>query len=106
MVNDGVQCPMINTSLISGHLKKYLKKEVWAFNNHNCGICAKNFKSEEYLEFHMKAEHFKEFKMQQSYNKFGTICPAELCDVFECPDLSDKKLKVQTYNWRSHNHEG
>ena len=29
------------------------------------------------------------------------LCPAELCDVFECPDLADSRLKVSVYKDRN-----
>jgi hypothetical protein len=28
------------------------------------------------------------------------ICPADLCDIFECPDLADSRLKVSVYKDR------
>ena len=44
--------------------------------------------------------------MQESYNEYGAICPAELCDIFECPTLSEKKLAFQTFTHRTNNIEG
>jgi hypothetical protein len=29
------------------------------------------------------------------------ICPADLCDIFECPDLADSRLKVSVYKDRT-----
>ena len=35
------------------------------------------------------------------------ICPAELCDMFECPALSDRTLRFQVFMDRSDgNYEG
>ena len=35
------------------------------------------------------------------------ICPADLCDIFECPEFSEKILKFQTYTQRTDgNYEG
>jgi hypothetical protein len=28
------------------------------------------------------------------------LCPAELCDIFECPDMEDGRLKIQVYKDR------
>jgi hypothetical protein len=28
------------------------------------------------------------------------LCPADLCDIFECPDLADSRLKVSVYKDR------
>lgn len=54
----------------------------------------------------MKTEHFKNEKMSDEHIREGAICPAELCDIFECPNLSEKKLALQTYTMRSVSHEG
>lgn len=35
------------------------------------------------------------------------MCPAELCDIFECPELSQKTLRLQVYMERTDfNYEG
>ena len=35
------------------------------------------------------------------------ICPADLCDIFECPEFSEKALRLQVYTERSDsNYEG
>ena len=68
MVNDAVQCPFVNNSLIEGHLSKYLDRKGSGKKNFRCSQCSKRFQSEDYLEFHLKTEHFKNNKMQEAYN--------------------------------------
>lgn len=35
------------------------------------------------------------------------MCPADLCDIFECPELSEKVLRLQVYRDRTtSNYEG
>jgi hypothetical protein len=29
------------------------------------------------------------------------ICPADLCDIFECPEFSDTRLKTSVYTERT-----
>ena len=55
----------------------------------------------------MKQSHFKAEKLQDRYADRGSICPADLCDIFECPELSEKKLRLQVYTERTNgNYEG
>jgi hypothetical protein len=55
----------------------------------------------------MKQLHFREQKIQDRYNENGMVCPAELCDIFECPEFSEKTLRYQVYMDRSDgNYEG
>jgi hypothetical protein len=55
----------------------------------------------------MKQNHFRGDRLQQMYEYRGSVCPAELCDIFECPELSDKKLAFQVYTDReTGNYEG
>ena len=75
--------------------KKLVKK------NHQCNICRKEFEEEEYLEFHMKQNHYRGEKLQDRYNQRGMICPADLCDIFECPDLADSRLKYSVFKDRN-----
>lgn len=78
----------------------YSKKKL-VKRNHKCNICGKEFEEEEYLEFHMKQNHYRGEKLQDRYNQRGMLCPAELCDIFECPDLADSRLKVSVFKDRS-----
>lgn len=70
-----------------GH-KRIVKK------NHECNICQKQFDNEDYLEFHMKQSHYRGERLQERYENSGMVCPADLCDIFECPDFSDVRLKT------------
>jgi hypothetical protein len=55
----------------------------------------------------MKQAHFRESKLQARYQDRGMICPAELCDIFECPEFSEKRLRLQVYKDRTdQNYEG
>ena len=37
----------------------------------------------------------------------GAVCPADLCDIFECPEMAEKVLRLQVYKDRSdNNYEG
>ena len=106
MVQNGVQCQLNGHSIMEDHLKRFGNKSHHG-KSHECDICKKKFQSEDYLEFHMKVEHFSSEKLQDRYHRSGTICPAELCDIFECPELPDQKLRFQTYTQRStDNYEG
>jgi len=42
----------------------------------------------------MKVKHYRHEKLQDNYEKDGVICPADLCDIFECPEFSQKKLRL------------
>ena len=55
----------------------------------------------------MKNTHFRNQKLQDDYAGNGAICPAELCDIFECPEISEKILQTQTFKERTDgNYEG
>lgn len=54
----------------------------------------------------MKNEHYRQERLQDQYEKFGASCPADMCDIFECPELSEKSLRLQVFTKRSHNYEG
>jgi len=63
-------------------------------SNHECSICKKQFESEDYLEFHMKQQHYRADKIPAKYVSSGVICPADLCDIFDCPEMPDKILRL------------
>ena len=55
----------------------------------------------------MKSSHYRNEKLQDRYSQRGVICPADLCDIFECPEFSEKTLKLQVYTDRTDgNYEG
>ena len=55
----------------------------------------------------MKQKHFRSEKLQERYELDGGVCPADLCDIFECPEFSEKVLRLQVYKDRSDgNYEG
>ena len=63
MVNDNIQCPLLNNSVISNQLMKYQDRRGSSKKNIRYSLCSKKFQSEDYLEFHLKTEHFKNYKM-------------------------------------------
>lgn len=106
MVKGGNQCQLNNFGMIQDHLKQFGHKK-GAKSIYQCSLCGKSFDNEDYLEFHMKQGHFRAEKMQMRYHDRGMICPADLCDFFECPELSEKILRTQVYKERTDgNYEG
>ena len=93
MIKDGNMCTLNNFGMIEDQLRQFGHKKTQR-SNHQCSLCNKNFESEDYLEFHMKQAHFRDKKLQSRYQDRGMICPAELCDIFECPEISEKKLRL------------
>ena len=78
--------------MIEDHLKSFgHKKKTRTY--HECSICKKQFENEDYLEFHLKTNHYRGHKLQDRYQERGMVCPADLCDIFECPEFSEKILK-------------
>ena len=49
--------------------------------------------------------HFRTETLQSRYEMRGTTCPADLCDIFECPELPERLLKDQVYNERANNED-
>jgi hypothetical protein len=45
----------------------------------------------------MKQSHYRGSRLQERYEHDGMICPADLCDIFECPEFSDTRLKTSVY---------
>ena len=105
MVDDPIQCTLNNFMKVENYLKQFTfgreAGESGQAQNYRCGLCNKLFDSEDYLEFHFKTKHAVNDKLQTSYNVRGSICPAELCDIFECPELSFKALRFQVYTQRT-----
>lgn len=55
----------------------------------------------------MKQQHLRHEKMQDKYVDKSMICPADLCDIFECPEFAESKLRLQVYTQRTdYNYEG
>ena len=79
--------------MIEDHLKQFGHKRTTK-NSFECSLCRKKFDNEDYLEFHMKQMHFRNEKLQRRYTDRAMICPAELCDIFECPELAEKRLRL------------
>lgn len=79
--------------MLEDHLLQFGHKKMKT-SNHECALCKKQFDSEDYLEFHMKSYHFRQEKLQSRYQERGMICPADLCDIFECPEFSEKTLRL------------
>lgn len=77
------------------------KKNAELKRQHTCAKCGKSFDTEDYLEFHAKTRHNRGDKVQDRYRDYGAICPAELCDIFECPEMSYKEGRYQVYTMRS-----
>lgn len=93
-------CQLNNFGTLSSHIdafagtmdaKKHKKRRTYT-----CKLCGKSFSSDSYLEFHLKAMHFRSEKLQAQYERHAEICPADLCDIFECPDL-EMPLRDQIY---------
>ena len=106
MAEDAYQCQLNNFGLIEDQLRHFGRKNDQKKKD-ECPICKKKFESEDWLEYHMKAMHFRNLNLQDRYQKTGTVCPADLCDIFECPEFSEKALKLQVYRERTdENYEG
>ena len=73
---------------------EFSQKKVIKTSSYQCNICKKSFESEDYLEFHYKQAHHRQDNIQQMYETKGMICPADLCDIFECPEFSEKTLRL------------
>lgn len=69
----------------------YTKKKVTAAK-YECPTCRKNFRNQDYLEFHLKQFHFEQEKVTFFSEKDGKellsldydICLSDYCDIFEC----------------------
>ena len=106
LVQDGDLCLLNNFGEYQDQLTQFQRKSSYRGEN-QCRICDKSFQNEDYLELHVKQNHYRSHKLQDQYYRKGTVCPAELCDIFECPELSFKKLGFQVYMERSTgNYEG
>ncbi|CDW74123.1 UNKNOWN [Stylonychia lemnae] len=74
-------------------------------NKVECPKCRKNFKNSDFLEFHMKLNHFQNDQSGAVFQDYGRgemrvdygICLADYCDIFECRDINDRQLKTQVY---------
>jgi hypothetical protein len=106
MLQSSNSCTLTNFGMLEEHLRQFGHKRIFK-TNHECNICKKHFETEDYLEFHMKQLHYRGERLQDRYNQRGMVCPADLCDIFECPEFSEKALKAQVYTERSDgNYEG
>jgi hypothetical protein len=65
-----------------------------------CHKCKKMFKNSDYMEYHMKLQHFQNQRLQATQ-----VCLSDFCDIFECTEEEDKMLKHQVFMNRDYNYE-
>ena len=106
MLKDNDQCTLSNFGIMKKHLEGFSHKASYT-TTYACKVCDKKFDTEDHLELHLKQSHYRKDRLQDEYQINGVMCPAELCDVFECPELSAKTLRLQVYMERTDfNYEG